>query len=178
MKEIIGESIKLRPLLPDDLDFLFAIENNERYWEVSGTTKPYSRDLLKKYIEASKQPLEIANQYRFVIEKIPSKSQLGFIDLFDYDSSASSAGVGIIIDPNFQNQGFGSMALGLLIDYCRKELGLKKLYCSIHANNRYSLQLFSKYDFVNMDFKKDVESSAGSSKNEIFLQCLLKNPNE
>ncbi|MAD97127.1 MAG: GNAT family N-acetyltransferase [Flavobacteriaceae bacterium] len=178
MKKVIGENITLRPLVPSDLDFLFSIENDERYWNVSGTTKPYSRELLKKYIEVSKQSLAEAKQYRFVIVKTATTEQLGFIDLFNYNQKEMSAGVGIIIDPNFQNQGFGTSALDLLMHYCREELSLKILHCSIHSSNRYSMQLFTKHGFVKTDYKKDDTSSTDSSKNEIFLQRSLNHPNE
>ena len=34
-----GKKVKLRALEPEDLDFLFEIENNTNFWEVSSTLK-------------------------------------------------------------------------------------------------------------------------------------------
>ena len=38
-----GQNIHLRALEPEDLDFLYEIENNESIWEVSNTQTPYSK---------------------------------------------------------------------------------------------------------------------------------------
>ena len=45
-----GQNIHLRALEPEDLDFLYEIENNESIWEVSNTQTPYSKWVLKNYL--------------------------------------------------------------------------------------------------------------------------------
>ncbi len=47
MLTLKGEKVYLRALEPEDLDFLFEVENNEDFWEVSATSAPFSRYLLK-----------------------------------------------------------------------------------------------------------------------------------
>ena len=42
-----GEKIILRALEPEDLNFLYQIENNESFWEVSHTQTPFSKYILK-----------------------------------------------------------------------------------------------------------------------------------
>ena len=37
MKTLNGNNVYLRALEPDDLDFLYQIENKEDFWEVSNT---------------------------------------------------------------------------------------------------------------------------------------------
>jgi len=41
MKTLLGEHIILRALEPEDLNFLYQIENNESFWEVSHTQTPF-----------------------------------------------------------------------------------------------------------------------------------------
>ena len=38
-----GETIYLRALEPNDLEFVYAMENDQSIWEVSNTQTPYSR---------------------------------------------------------------------------------------------------------------------------------------
>lgn len=38
-----GESVYLRALEPEDLEFIYTIENDQNIWEVSNTQTPYSR---------------------------------------------------------------------------------------------------------------------------------------
>jgi diamine N-acetyltransferase len=50
MITLSGNTIYLRALEPEDLDFIYTIENNESVWEVSNTQTPYSRFLIIKYL--------------------------------------------------------------------------------------------------------------------------------
>jgi diamine N-acetyltransferase len=40
-----GTNLYLRALEPEDLDFIYQIENDESVWEVSNTQTPYSKFL-------------------------------------------------------------------------------------------------------------------------------------
>jgi diamine N-acetyltransferase len=39
----LKETIYIRALEPNDLEFIYAIENEQTMWEVSNTNTPYSR---------------------------------------------------------------------------------------------------------------------------------------
>ena len=39
---LCGKKINLRALEPEDLEFLYQIENNESFWEISHTQTPFS----------------------------------------------------------------------------------------------------------------------------------------
>ncbi|MBT3547278.1 MAG: GNAT family N-acetyltransferase, partial [Flavobacterium sp.] len=64
-----GEKVRLRALEPEDLDFLFTTENNTAFWEVSNTQVPFSRFVLKQYLENSHQDIYEAKQLRLVVEE-------------------------------------------------------------------------------------------------------------
>ena len=49
--------IILRALEPEDLDFLYSIENDPDLWDVGCTNVPYSRHILSEYILANKSDL-------------------------------------------------------------------------------------------------------------------------
>lgn len=55
---------KLRALEPEDIDFLYNIENQEDLWEVSQTHLPFSKYILKKYIENANQDIYETKQFR------------------------------------------------------------------------------------------------------------------
>ena len=42
--------IKLRALEPEDIDFLYQLENEEALWEVSDNQLPFAKHLLQDYI--------------------------------------------------------------------------------------------------------------------------------
>ena len=62
-----GTTIYLRALEPEDLEFIYKIENNESIWDVSNTQTPYSRFLIRQYLENAHQDIYEAKQLRLVI---------------------------------------------------------------------------------------------------------------
>lgn len=169
-----GEHIYLRALEPDDLDFIHAVENDESIWEISSTQTPYSKYLIKQYLENAHKDIYEVKQLRLVISNYHNET-LGMIDLFDFDFKNRRAGVGILVkEPNDRLKGYGREALRLLIDYCFTHLDLHQLYCNITECNDASIKLFSNQGFLKIGLKKDWNYQNGSFKNEYLFQ-LIKN---
>jgi diamine N-acetyltransferase len=168
-----GKSIYLRALEPEDLEFIYAIENDQSIWEVSNTQTPYSKFLIKQYLENAHQDIYEAKQLRLVICKNDSQDTVGLIDLFDFDPKNKRAGVGIIINTdNNRNQGFGQEALSLVIEYSFSYLNLHQLYANIGSNNEASLKLFTKFEFQKIGIKKDWNFHQANYEDEILFQLI------
>lgn len=156
MLTLTGNTIYLRALEPDDLEFIYRLENNEAIWEVSNTQTPYSRFLIRQYLENAHQDIYEAKQLRLAICKKNSFDAIGLIDLFDFDPVNNRAGVGIIIqDTEERNKGIGTEALQLLIDYAFSRLQLHQLYANIDSGNVASVSLFTNFGFELIGQKKD-----------------------
>ena len=172
MEYLKGENSNLRALEPEDLEFLYTIENNESFWEISHTQTPFSKYLLKQYLENAYLDIFEAKQLRLLIEEKSTKRQIGLIDLFDFNPQHKRAGIGILIHPNFQKNGFAFEALSILIDYAFKYLNLHQLYANITATNSKSISLFTKHKFKKVGIKKDWILSEGKFKDEILFQLI------
>lgn len=171
-----GNTIFLRALEPEDLEFVFDIENNESIWEVSNTQTPYSKYLIKQYLENAHQDIYEAKQLRLTICDNTSKNAIGLVDLFDFDPKNNRAGIGILInDAKNKNQGFGKESLMLLINYAFTYLNLHQLYANINANNVASLNLFIKFGFKHVGVKKDWTFYKGKYSDEILFQLINTN---
>jgi diamine N-acetyltransferase len=155
MKTLKGKQINLRPLEPEDLQFLYDSENDDTNWKVSGTQVPYSKFILKNYIENSHQDIYEAKQARLVIEDKKTSVPVGMIDLFDFDPLHRKAGIGILVLEQYQNKGFASEAIGIIISYAFHYLNLHQLYANITTDNTSSIRLFEKYKFQLIGIKKD-----------------------
>ncbi len=156
MVTLTGNTIYLRALEPEDLEFIYRLENNEAIWEVSNTQTPYSRFLIRQYLENAHQDIYEAKQLRLAICRAGSFDALGLIDLFDFDPVNQKAGVGIIIEQEGnRNSGFGKEALGLLIEYTFQKLQLHQLYANIDLANVASVSLFTNFGFQLAGVKKD-----------------------
>ena len=67
-----------------------------------------------------------------IVEKTSNKS-VGMIDLFDFNPQHHRAGIGIIIDSEFQGSGFALEALQLLIQYGFTQLNFTSAICKYYT---------------------------------------------
>ena len=168
-----GKNIYLRALEPNDLEFVYVMENDQSIWEVSNTQTPYSRFLVKQYLENAHQDIYEAKQLRLAICQDEDFPALGLIDLFDFDPQNRRAGIGIVIQYiNDRNKNIGSEALHLMIQYAFHNLNLHQLYANIATDNLASLALFTKFGFQEIGVKKDWTLVNGTFKDEALFQLL------
>ena len=166
-----GKYCQLRALEAKDLDFLYALENDAEIWEISNTLKPYSRAVLRNYLENAHRDIYEVKQLRLCICN-PKDESVGFIDLFDFDPKHSRAGIGIILNTANRNKGLGAEALSLLLDYTFSVLELHQVYANILEDNLTSIHLFEKLGFEQVGVKKDWIRWDGKFKNELLYQKL------
>lgn len=171
MINLKGEHISLRALEPEDLDFLFNVENDESNWELSNTQTPFSKYTLKQYLENAQQDIYEIKQFRFVICN-KKNTQIGMIDLFEFDPKNKRIGVGLILLKQFQNQGFGSQALDLIIEYSFSTLNVHQIFANISSNNEKSISLFKNFNFVEVGIKKDWNFNNNTYQDEILFQLI------
>lgn len=172
-----NKNIYLRSIEPEDLDFLYETENNPDIWELSNNQTPYSRFVLKQYIERTlSEDIYALKELRLVICKTEDDSKIGLIDLFDFDPKNKRAGVGILIsDQKNRGLGYASEALQTLIEYSFGILQLHQLFCNILTDNEKSKLLFIKHNFKEIGVKKDWIFDGEVYKDELFFQLIKSN---
>jgi diamine N-acetyltransferase len=167
------KDIKLRALEPEDLELLYEWENDDSNWIISNTIAPFSKYILKRYLENSHKNIYETGQLRLMIDHVPDNITIGTIDIFDFDPFHERAGLGILIaNDAYRRRGYASMALTCLIEYCFKTLHLHQLYCNILANNSESMELFKKQGFIQTGQKKDWIRTPENYFDEYFLQLI------
>jgi diamine N-acetyltransferase len=170
---LLGPNLYLRALEPEDLDFIYLIENDESIWHVSNTQTPYSKFLIRQYLENAHQDIFEVKQLRLAICKTNTSEAIGLIDLFDFDPVNHRAGIGIVIQKETnRGNGIGKEALGLLIDYSFKQLQLHQLYANIGTDNEPSLNLFATFGFQKIGIKKDWIFRNNSFHDEAIFQLV------
>lgn len=175
MNTLLGSDIFLRALEPEDLSFLYTLENDEKLWEISNTQTPFSKYILKQYLENSHRDIYDVKQLRLVICKNDNKQPLGFIDLFDFNPQHKRAGVGIVVFSKENKQkGYASQALQLVLNYGKKHLNLHQLFANILSDNTASIKLFEKMGFIKTGEKKDWIYTNKTFKTELFYQYIYE----
>ena len=175
MVTLKGNTIHLRALEPEDLEFIYTIENDENIWEVSNTITPYSKFLIRQYLENAHQDIYEAKQLRLAICKNNTSEAIGLIDLFDFDAKNKRTGVGIIIQKTIdKNKGFGKESLDLVINFAFTHLQLHQLYANINTTNKPSIALFTTFGFEKIGVKKDWNFTNNAFQDEAVFQLIKK----
>lgn len=172
MMTLTGEHINLRPLEPEDLDFIYNIENNEEFWEISATQTPYSKFLIKEYLENSHRDIYDVKQLRLVITSKTGRT-LGLIDVFDFEPKHRRAALGIlIVSKENRGKGYGAEALKLTCDYCFRHLQMHQVYANVSEGNKNSQQLFESQKFELIGIKKEWNLIDAGYENELMYQRI------
>ncbi len=176
MLSLRGEKVCLRALEPEDLDFIVEVENSEEFWEISATRVPYSRYLIKKYLQNSHRDIYEVKQLRLMICDLED-NPIGLIDVFDLEPKDRRAALGIlIVNPTQRAKGYGAEVLSLICNFCFTHLNLHQVYANVTEDNPASIRLFEKNKFEKVGVKKDWIIAGGKYKNEILYQ-LINNAN-
>jgi len=170
MLNLKGKHIYLRALEPEDLQFLYELENDTSIWEISGTTTPYSKHVLQFYLDNAHRDIYDVKQLRLCICNLEDEV-VGLIDLFDFDPKNNRAGLGIVIkNSDKRNQ----ESIKIFLKYAFNNLNLHQIFANVIEDNVASIHLFEKLGFKRIGVKKDWILVDGAYKNEILFQKMKK----
>ena len=162
----------LRAVDPEDMDFIYRLENNPELWEVGNTWAPFSKFAIREYLENAHRDIYEVKQLRLAICNLKEEI-LGVVDLYDFNPYHKRAGVGIVISQNVdRKKGYASQGLQLMIDYAFNHLRLHQLYAGVSEDNVASRKLFEKLRFRESGIKKDWIATQKAYKNEITYQLI------
>lgn len=168
-----SELIKLRALEPEDIDTLYKWENDTNLWKVSYTVAPFSKYILRRFVEEQKYDIYETKQLRMIIESKVTGLPVGAVDLFDIDPTNRRAAVGILVYENKeQGQGYASAALTSIIKYAFQILGLNQLYSNVLSSNTKSMNLFKSKGFSIIGLKTEWVKSTNGWLDEYMLQLI------
>ena len=163
----------LRALEPDDLEFLYALENDPDIWGVSDTLAPVSRHALREYLEHARADFYVVHQLRLVITTEIGSPAVGVVDLFGFDPLHQRAGVGITILASERRHGYARQALEHLKIYARDVLRLHQVYATVGSDNGPSLKLFRVAGFRRVGVRQGWLRTAQGWADAVEWQCVL-----
>ena len=164
--------LSLRALEPEDLDFLYTIENDEDMWDMGCANVPYSRYALSNYILSGTCDIYADKQMRLLMQD-EEGAPVGLLDLFNFDPKHLRAEVGIAVDRHRRDLGYGHEALLQIEKYARHTLHLHQLYAIVVCSNVRSLTMFRKAGFVDGALLKDWVFDGKNYQDALVMQFFL-----
>lgn len=169
-----NERVLLRPIEPEDLETLYAIENDTEMWNVGANVTPYSYFALRQYMESQPADIFQTGQVRLAIVDKRTGKSVGFADLFHFSPIDAKAEVGVAILKEEQGKGYGRKSLELLDVYARQFLRLRMLYAQVSKeNNQACLHLFEDCGFEVCATLPQWHFREGQYEDVVILQKFL-----
>jgi RimJ/RimL family protein N-acetyltransferase len=142
---LTGKHIYLRPMTPEDI-------TNTQHWSAQCDPDALScRPIpFRTAAEAAAayQTREITpNMQRFMIVRKKDHLPVGRVVFFDLNNLNRSAELGIIVDPDEHQNGYGTEAIKLLCRYLFKYRGLNKVHLQTAEFNKGMIQTAEKLGF-------------------------------
>lgn len=167
-----GPDVRLRALEPEDLEFIYQVENDPSHWVVSDFSVPYSRFAIRKYLADVRNDLFADRQLRLVIVEQSTGASVGLIDLFGYEPMHARAEVGFVVRADYRRRGYATQALRLLCDYAFRFLPLHQLTACVLVDNEASRYVFRACGFSECGVLRQWWRVEGEYKDVVSLQLL------
>ncbi len=172
MEKKHGARLQLRALEPEDLDFLYSIENDAELWDYGCANVPYSRLSLSNYILGSTCDIYADRQMRLLMED-DGGNAVGLIDIFHFEPRHLRAEVGVVVARKYRHLGYAHEALCQIIAYGRHTLHLHQLYAVVDAGNIDSKKLFEGVGFQVKATLKDWLQGEKCYTDALIMQIFL-----
>ena len=169
-----NEKLRLRAIEPEDLDRLYAWENNSQLWNVGNTRNPFSRFVLRQYIVDSDKDIYENKQLRLMMVSKVTDETVGTVDLFDFDIHNSRIALGLFVDAAFQGKGYAKASLRLVEEYVFNYLKINQLYVHIAETNTASMRMFEQENFEKTGLLKDWIKTTDGFENIVLFQQFRK----
>jgi len=170
---IKNDKVSLRVAEPYDAEKIYRWENDMQVWRDSETRVPYSMRQIEQFL-LNNNDLTTEKQLRLMIESTEIGTEIGCIDIYDYDVFNERAGFGILIDEKYRQQGYAKQAIKLLLDYCFNTLILNQIYILTLATNVESTNLFESLGFVKCGHRKQWYKTSEGFIDQIEYQYINK----
>ena len=170
---MMEQKARLRAMEPEDLDFLYAMENDHEVWNIGNASVPYSRYVLHDYIANSSNDIYNDGQVRMIVEDCERRT-VGMVDVFDFNAQHRRAEISIVVHRDFRRKGLAMSALEQIIHYALHTLHLRQLYAIVSQENVASLVLFDQMGFERSAVLKDWLYDGDNYQNAIVMQKILQ----
>lgn len=146
--------IYIRPLEVNDAYISVLWRNNPEIWRYTGS-KPDKVITLAMELSWIKMAIEKINEKRFAICILKTNQYIGNIQLTDITETDAQFHI-FIGESEFWNQGIGTKATNLLIEYGINTLGLSSIYLYVNSNNKPAIKSYLKngFDIIQCDNEK------------------------
>ncbi len=137
---IKGEKVDLFAPDRDDIPFIVELANHPEIRRFTSRRFPLYTDDVEDYI--------FSKDMLFLIIKDKEKNRVGTIQLGNFNHINRRCMLSLSIHPDFQNKGYGTESVKLIVDYAFKVLQMHKVGLEVYSFNERAIRVYEKLGFV------------------------------
>lgn len=141
-----GQGVHLREWSPDDLADLVALLDDPDVARWTPMPSPFDLAEGRAYLARARQLRTTGQRIQLAIT-VDGRAPLGEVLLFAVDTGAREAELGYLVGAAHRRRGLATAALGVLGDYARQQLSLRRLLLRIDAANEASCAVARRCGF-------------------------------
>ena len=168
-KKLVGERIYLSPRSTEDAEIFTEWLNDFETTDYTGRSGQLTTlEGERKYLEENSTP-----EANFVIVTLDKDKMIGTIGLESVDAINRTATLGIFIgDKNFRNNGYGTEAIRLILDYGFNYLNLYNIKLDLMEFNERALACYKKCGFKEYGRRRKCKFINGKYYDSIAMDIL------
>lgn len=145
LKLLEGNRIYLRPPEPQDVEAVYRSLYHPEGRRLTGQNRVYSRQFVGEWLEkVARDP----DRRFFIIVKQENDVILGDVEINDIDWYHRSANIRIQLNnEQIYGHGYGTEALGLMLDHGFGILNLHRIQLEVYAYNERAIKAYEKLGF-------------------------------
>jgi [ribosomal protein S5]-alanine N-acetyltransferase len=145
LPDLSTRRLTLRPLVPGDVQALFALRSNETVNRYLDRQRPSDTNETLQFIGTITEGIESNNWTYWCITL--EKALVGTICLWNFSSDKRTAELGYELHPDFQGQGIMGEAIQKVLAFGFGVLGLDCVEAYVHPENKRSIRLLLEHRF-------------------------------
>ncbi len=168
-----NDIVKLRPLVPSDIEFLKPFSINEpTLWDYS-LTPANGIENLQSYLEAAFRDKAAGTAYPFIVYDKRKQCYAGSTRFYDYNQTHNTVQLGYTwYGKDFQGTGLNKHCKYLLLSFAFEELGLDRVEFRADHLNARSIAAMKSIGCIEEGILRSNCTSVSGRRNSIILSIL------
>ncbi len=153
--ELTTERLILRQLTFDDKKAIFRLRSNKEVNELIERETPKNLNQAEGFIQTCLDEFENENRVFWAMVLENTNQLIGTIVFHKVDLENNYAEIGYEMNPDYQDEGYMSEAMKVVLDFGIMSMNLKTIEAYTHHNNTASIALIEKFLFALQPERKD-----------------------
>ena len=151
-----GETVTLRPIEAEDLDFIQRERSDAGVWRTLGWPFPSNREQVEAFHEETISDEETIHLL-ITVEAEP----VGMVSFHDISEGSRRGELGYWVATDAQGNGYATDAVGTLVEYGFRDLGFHRIEAKVFDGNTPSRQVLEALGFTHEGVHREATFADG-----------------